>query len=296
MASEQMQAFLDGFRNQPAKSESGSIEKQRSDCDEFMSSQAVPDSVEMEDFVLANRPARRHFPQAAGSDQAVLYLHGGGYTVGSLISHKSLMAHLAVKCNATVIGLDYRLAPENPYPAALDDAVAAFTEMTKSIAPRKIMIAGDSAGGGLALACVLRLKNEGLPLPACTALLSPWTDLTCSGESLGQARDSYAKGAVPYVGNHRLDTTGISPLFGDMSGLTPLLIQVASDESLLDDSVRLEERARAAGVSVDLRRFDEAFHVFQVITEFPESQDALSDLGRFYKLHIQGVGNDGSRS
>jgi len=158
------------------------------------------------------------------------------------------------------------------------------------------MIAGDSAGGGLALACVLRLKNEGLPLPACTALLSPWTDLTCSGESLGQARDSYAKGAVPYVGNHRLDTTGISPLFGDMAGLTPLLIQVASDESLLDDSVRLEERARAAGVSVDLRRFDEAFHVFQVITEFPESQDALGDLGGFYKLHIQGVGNDGSRS
>jgi acetyl esterase/lipase len=216
-----------------------------------------------------------------------LYLHGGGYTVGSLNSHNGFMAYLAVACNARVIGLDYRLAPEHPYPAALDDAVAAFTGMTKSIAAGKTMIAGDSAGGGLALACVLRLKDEGLPLPGCAALLSPLTDLTCSGESLGSYRDQFAKGAAAYVGDHQPDTIGISPLFGDMAGLPPLLLQVVSDESLLDDSVRLEKRARDAGVSVDIRLFDDAFHVFQIFTEFPESQDALSDLGRFYKLHIR---------
>lgn len=288
MASKQMQAFLDGLRNQPSKkADLGPIEKQRAFMDEFMSGQPVPGNVEIEDFVLANRPARRYLPQGELSEGGILYLHGGGYRVGSLNSHNAFMAHLAVACNAMVIGLDYRLAPENPYPAALDDAIAAFAGMTELVAAGKIMIAGDSAGGGLALACTLRLKDESLPLPGCTALLSPATDLTCSAESLGSSRDQFAKGVAAYVGDHQPDTIGLSPLFGDMAGLPPMLIQVVSDELLLDDSTRLEKRARDAGVCVDVRLFDEAFHVFQIFTEFPESQDALSDLGRFYKLHIR---------
>jgi acetyl esterase/lipase len=288
MASEKMQAFLDGLKNQPPKkADLGPIEKQRAYMDDFMSSQPVPDKVGIEDSVLANRPARRYTPQGKLSEGGILYLHGGGYRVGSLNSHNAFMAHLAAACNAMVIGLDYRLAPENPYPAALDDAVAAFVGVTQSVAAGKTMIAGDSAGGGLALACALRLKDEGLPTPGCLALLSPATDLTCSGESLGSNRDQFAKGVAAYVGDHPPDTIGLSPLFGDMAGLPPLLIQVVSDESLVDDSTRLEKRARDAGVSVDLRFFDEAFHVFQIFTEFPESQDALSDIGRFYERHIQ---------
>jgi len=217
----------------------------------------------------------------------VLYLHGGGYTVGSLDAYQSPMAHVAVACDAVVAGLDYRLAPEHTYPAALDDAVAAFAEMSRTIAAEKIMIAGDSAGGGLTLACLLRVKNEGSALPGCATLISPATDLTCSGESLGAVRDAFVESFHAYIGDYPPETVGISPLFGDMEGLPPLLIQVASDEALLDDSTRLASRARDAGVSVDIRLFDEAFHVFQIFAEFPESQEALSEIGPFFDMHIR---------
>jgi acetyl esterase/lipase len=196
------------------------------------------------------------------------------------------MAYLAVACETAVNGLGYRLAPEHPYPAALDDAVAAYKEMINYTAGEKIMIAGDSAGGGLALACMLRLKDEGLPMPGCAALLSPATDLTCSGQSLGGMRDAALEGSRLYVGDYSPETVGISPLFGDMLGLPPILIQVASDEALLDDSTRVAERASDAGVTVELQLIDDVFHVFQIFTHFPESQDALADIGRFYNRHI----------
>jgi len=286
MASEQMRAFLDAMGDQPKQRDTRPIEVQRAGFDELMSSQRIPDDVEIVDSELAGRQARRYLPKGARTDRGVLYLHGGGYTIGSLDAYQSLMAHLSVACGAVVTGLDYRLAPEHPYPAALDDAVAAFAEMSRSIAGEKIMIAGDSAGGGLVLACLLRLKDEESPLPGCATLISPATDLTCSGESLGAVRDAFVESSHAYIGDYPPETVGISPLFGDMEGLPPLLIHVASDEALLDDSTRLASRARDAGVSVDIRLFDEAFHVFQIFTDLPESHEALSDIGRFFDLHI----------
>lgn len=286
MASKEMQAFLDELRDMPKKGKSGSIKEQRALTDEFMAGQPVPENVLIDDFTLANRPARKYFTPGVREDATLLYLHGGGYKVGSLDSHHSFMAHLAVACKTAVNGLGYRLAPEHPYPAALDDAVAAYKEMLNYTEGKKIMIGGDSAGGGLALATALRLKDEKLPMPGCIALLSPWTDLTCSGASLAGARDEFMQGAARYAADHSLHTVGLSPLFGDMSGLPPILIQVGSDEALLDDSTRLEKRAVDAGVSVDMKLIDEAFHVFQIFTDFPESQDALSDIGTFYNRHI----------
>jgi len=286
MASEQMQLFLEGLRDKPNKNKSGSIEEQRAGTDKFMANQDVPDNVLIDDFTLADRPARKYFTEGVREDATLLYFHGGGYRVGSLDSHQSFMAHLAVVCETAVNGLDYRLAPENPYPAAVDDAVAAYQEMLEYTVAEKIMIAGDSAGGGLALACMLRLKDEGLPMPGCAALLSPATDLTGSGESLRSARDEFRQGAASYAGDYPLDTVGVSPLFGDMSGLPPILIQVASDEALLDDSTRLAERASEAGVTVEIQLIDDVFHVFQIFTHFPESQDALSAIGAFYNRHI----------
>jgi acetyl esterase/lipase len=286
MASKELQVFLDGMRDKPKPGKSVSIEEQRVGMDKFMSYLKVPDNVLIDDFTLAGRPARKYFRPGVREDATLLYLHGGGYRVGSLDSHHSFMAHLAVACETAVNGLDYRLAPEHPYPAALDDAVAAYKEMLDYTAGEKIMVAGDSAGGGLALACLLRLKDEGLPMPGCATLLSPATDLTCSGESMGHFRDEFVRDAPLYAGDYPLDTVGISPLFGDMSGLPPLLIQVASDEALLDDSTRLEKSAVDAGVSVDMQLIDEVFHVFQIFTDFPESQVALSDIGAFYNRHI----------
>lgn len=290
MASEQMRVFLEGIKNKPKKHDGRMIEEQRVWLDDFMSYQKAPVNVDIVDFEIANRQARSYLPKGARTDRGVLYLHGGGYVVGSLDAYHSLMAHLSVACNAEVTGLDYRLAPEHPYPAALEDAVAAFEEMTRSITANHIMIAGDSAGGGLTLACLLTLKERGLPLPGCATLISPWTDLTCSGASLEGEGETYIKAASPYIGDYPPETVGISPLFGDLDGLPPLLIQVASDEALLDDSIRLEKRAIKAGVSVDIRVFEEAFHVFQMFTEFPETQDALSDVSTFFNLHIQQCG------
>ena len=287
MPSEQMQAFLDAMGDQPKQKDKRPIEEQRAGLDEFMSGQKIPDDVVIVDLEVAGRPARRYLPKEAPTDRCVLYLHGGGYTVGSLDSHHGLMAHLSVACHSVVTGLDYRLAPEHTYPAALDDAVAAFEELSGSIAAENIMIAGDSAGGGLALACLLRVKDEGSPLPGCATLISPATDLTCSGKSLGAVRDAFVESSHAYIGDYPPQTVGISPLFGDMEDLPPLLIQVASDEALLDDSTRLETRAGDAGVSVDLRLFDEAFHVFQIFTGFPEAQEALSEIGRFFDLHVR---------
>jgi len=287
MASKQMRAFLDSMGDQPKPRDTRPIEVQRAELDDYMSHLQVPENVEIVDLEVAGRPARRFLPNGARTDRGVMYLHGGGYTVGSLEAYRSLMAHLAVACHAVVTGLDYRLAPENTYPAALDDAVAAFGELSESIAAENIMIAGDSAGGGLALACLLRLKEEGSPLPGCATLISPWTDLTCSGTSLGAVREYFVESSHVYIGDSSPETVGISPLFGDMAGLPPLLIQVASDEALLDDSTRVASRARDAGVIVDFKLFDEAFHVFQIFTDLPESHEALSEIGRFFDQHIR---------
>lgn len=286
MASTELQDFIESFRAKPRKKKSESLVEQRSEVDQSLSNQEFPDEVLVDDFMLAGRPARKYFKMHVREDATLLYFHGGGYTVGSLDTHHSFMAHLALACETSVNALGYRLAPEHPYPAALDDAIAAYKEMIEYTPGEKIMIAGDSAGGGLALACALRIKDEGLPMPGCLALLAPWTDLTCSGESLGITRDEFLRGAELYAGEHSADTVGISPLFGDLKGLPPILIQVASDEALLDDSTRLAERARDAGVDVDIQLIDGVFHVFQIFARFPESQDAAAEIGAFYRRHI----------
>lgn len=286
MASELMRQFLAGMSSSASvKKKSSPIAEQRQIMDDYMVGQPVPDDVVTQDFMLSNRPARRFLPAGVTADRCVLYLHGGGYSVGSLDSHHALMATLAVASQAAVIGLDYRLAPEYTYPAALDDAVAAYVELMKSTPAENIMIVGDSAGGGLALATALRLKEEGVMLPACVSLLSPSTDLTCSSASLGDERENHRAMGLLYAGDYPLDTVGISPLFGDMSGLPPLLIQVAKDEFMVDDSTRLAERAKAAGTAVELQVFDEAFHVFQMFTSIPEANSAITDIGAFFARH-----------
>ena len=221
---------------------------------------------------------------------ALLYLHGGAYAMGSIHSHRDLVARLAVAAGLRALVIEYRLAPENPYPAALQDALAAYRWLlAQEIDPAQIVIAGDSAGGGLALATLLALRDGGDPLPAAAICLSPWTDLALKGASMqGKAAADVIlnpaglrRFAALYAGEHALDEPLISPNYADLHGLPPLLIQAGTDEILLDDARRLEQQARAAGVEVRLEVWEGLFHVFQTVGFLPESKEALEQIGRF---------------
>jgi acetyl esterase/lipase len=225
------------------------------------------------------------------ADRAVLYLHGGGYVLGSIKTHRDLMGRLSRVANARVLGLDYRLAPEHPFPAAVDDSVAAYRWMlAQDLNPARIAVAGDSAGGGLAVATLVAIRDAKLPVPAAGVCLSPWIDMEGIGESMktrAQAdpvvqRDALVQMATAYLGGQNVRSPLAAPLYADLKGLPPLLIQVGDAETLLDDSNRLAERARAAGVPVKLEVWPEMIHVWQLFASFlPEGQEAIGGIGKF---------------
>ena len=284
MASEQMRAFLDAMRNAPPKNQVKPTEESRKGLDAYMSTQPVAEGFTAEDFTLANCAARRYLPTGSDTQGVILYLHGGGYYTGSPDSHHALMSHLCVACRAVVVGLAYRLAPEHPYPAALNDAMATFRDLAANTAPSQIMIAGDSAGGGLTTACLQALRDTSGPIPGCAALLSPSVDLSETGARFGDVEVSQS--ARYYAGSHPMDHPGISPVFGEMHDLPPILVQVASDEPFIDETTRLVNKLVTAGVTVEFQSIDEAFHVFQMFTELPESSDAINRIAKFYQQHV----------
>ena len=241
-------------------------------------------------------PAGLMKPTAGGSGAMLYYLHGGGYTFGSMVTYRALLGRLVRATRARALWLDYRLAPECPFPAAVDDALAGYRWLLDQGAqPQRIIIAGDSAGGGLALATLLAARDAGLPLPAGAALLSPWTDLT--GESkttISRAAADpmingagIADGGRRYLGGADPRTPLASPLFADLRSLPPLLIHVGDVEVLLDDSRMLAERASAADVDVTLRVWDGMFHVFPIFpTLLPEARKAADEIASFILAHV----------
>jgi len=230
---------------------------------------------------------------ASGADPAriILYLHGGGFRIGSVRSHRDLIQRLSEATGARVLALDYRLAPEHLFPTPVEDALAAYRWLLDSgHAPTRIAVAGDSAGGGLALACMLAAREAGLPLPRAAYLMSPWTDMTASGASYDTraALDpmhqramilGMAKGYLGKSGDAR--TPLASPLFADLRGLPPLLVQCGGREVILDDSAALAERAREAAVDCELEIHEPMIHVFQMFAELQEAQKALARAGDF---------------
>jgi epsilon-lactone hydrolase len=228
---------------------------------------------------------------AANPERAVLYLHGGGYVLGSIQTHRDLMGRVSRAAKVRVLGLDYRLAPEHPFPAAVDDSLAAYRWMLQqSLKPSRIAVAGDSAGGGLVVATLVAIRDAKLPMPATGVCLSPWVDLEGIGESMKtreQAdpvvrREMLTQMAAAYLGGKDTRTPLAAPLYADLKGLPPLLIQVGDAETLLDDSNRLAERARAAGVQVKLEVWPEMIHVFQLFAGFlPEGQEAVETIGQY---------------
>lgn len=236
-------------------------------------------------------------PIEAGPE-TILYLHGGGYVFGSPATHRALTGHLALATRATVRVPDYRLAPEHPFPAARDDALAAYRWLLdRGIESARILIAGDSAGGGLALSTAMALREANLPQPAGLALISPWADLTGSGRSmitrstvdpmLTTGFAAYA--ARAYAGDRPLDDPGLSPQFGDFHGLPPMLVHLADDEILVSEGLATVKAARAAGVPVTLTRFPDLWHVFHLHAGLlPEADAALQEIADFARACWQG--------
>ena len=232
----------------------------------------------------------------AAEDGAILYLHGGGYAVCSIASHRDLAERLSHAAHAAVLLLGYRLAPENPFPAALDDTLAAYRWLLdRGHEPGSIAIAGDSAGGGLTLAALLALKQGAGPLPACGVVFSPWVDLELQGGTLVSKADvdpivhaeTLKQWIACYAPGMDLRDPLLSPLHGDFTGIPPLLVQAGGREALLDDALRIVAVARAAGVEVEYQYWDDQIHVFQAFGHrLADARVAIDDAGQFIRGHL----------
>lgn len=256
----------------------------------------LPAGIEASPFTIDGLPAEWIMPAAAGKDKAILYFHGGGYVVGSCPAHRSIVAKFVQGSGIGALLFGYRLAPEHPFPAALEDALAAYRRLlADGVSPAHIVLVGDSAGGGLTLATLIALRDQGLPLPAAAVALSPWTDLKCSGESYRTKikvdpatwPGSWTVFSKYYTNGNDPGHPWISPLYGDLRGLPPILIYVGTDEVLLDDSIRFAEKARKAWVDVTLKVGEGMFHCYPVCTPlFPEARQAMEEICFFIKTHV----------
>jgi acetyl esterase/lipase len=233
----------------------------------------------------------------ADASRALLYLHGGGYVIGSVDTHRDLASRIARAAGVRALSVDYRLAPENPHPAAVEDSTAAYRWLLEQgLEPGRVVIAGDSAGGGLTIATLVALRDAGDPLPAAGVCLSPWVDLEGIGESMTNRAeldplvqlDGLVQMARLYLGELDPRTPLAAPLYADLGGLPPLLIQVGTAETLLDDATRVAEKARAAGVDVTLEPWEDMIHVWQIFaSQLPEAREAIDRIGEFIRKQIE---------
>lgn len=288
MASPQLQGILQLLRQRPAEPQD--LAQQRAAFEGLVAMLPGPPGV-LRQAVDAGGVPGEWISVNGAADRVIYYLHGGGYTIGSVNTHAALVARLCQAAGARSLSVNYRLAPEHPFPAAVEDAVAGYRWLLEQeVDPARTVIAGDSAGGGLTVATLVALRDHGLPLTAAGVCLSPWVDLEGLGDSirtkaaedpmidaahLHESANAYLAGADPR-------TPLAAPLHADLSGLPPLLVQVGSAEVLLDDSRRLAERASAAGVEVTLEVWDEMIHVWHFMAGIlPEGQQAIDRIGQF---------------
>ncbi|MDX9953724.1 MAG: alpha/beta hydrolase [Anaerolineae bacterium] len=241
-----------------------------------------------------NVPCHWLIPQNSPANRALLYLHGGGFVFGLSPQHLQMGAWLAQKMHTRILMADYRLAPDAPFPAALDDSTAAYHWLLQQGIPaQNIVVAGDSAGGNLTLTLLLKLRDSGEPLPAAAACLSPVTDLS-RDHAHPEHRDPLLSPRAmqlytrSYVGNHDARDPWISPVFGDLRGLPPLLIYAGEDEILRADALQITEVAQAAGVDVRLEIAPRLWHVWQLFLELPQARQSLEDIAQFLSSHIGG--------
>jgi len=288
MASEQLGKVIERIKSAP-QNPNAPMAQRRAGMERI--SERVPADIICEKVKAGGVDAEWIAAPGANADRVILYLHGGGYVIGSINTHRAMVSRIARASNARALAIDYRLAPEHPFPAAVEDATAAYRWLlAQGYKPGKIIIAGDSAGGGLTIVLLLAIRDAGLPMPAGAVPISPWTDLEGTGESVRTraARDvmvtieNLTGSAKQYYGTHDPKDPLVSPVHGNFRGLPPMLIQVGDAEILLDDSTRVAKSAKAAGVEVELEVWDDMPHVWHVFAKLlPEGQQAIDKIGKF---------------
>lgn len=292
MSQQQLQSLIAMLKAQPI-AQAPSLQQMRDGFEQMGSLFPVDADIRREPVSAGGVKSEWVSAPDADSGRAILYLHGGGYVIGSINTHRALAARLSRAAKARVLVIDYRLAPEHPYPAAVEDAVAAYRWMlTQGLKPSRIAAAGDSAGGGLTVATLVAIRDAKLPTPAGGACLSPWVDLEGIGESMTSKagvdpmvqKAGLIEMAKAYLGGKDPRTPLAAPLYADLSGLPPLLIQVGTAETLLDDASRLAERARKAGVKVTYEPWENMIHVWQLFAPMlEEGQQAIERIGGFVR-------------
>ncbi|MDO8896110.1 MAG: alpha/beta hydrolase [Bacteroidales bacterium] len=273
-----------------------SIDMFRERCEKGASKYAkTPKNVAIKPLVINGINAEWLIPAGASAEKVILYVHGGGYVSGSCNDHRGFVSKFANNTGVTNLTFEYRLAPEHPFPAAVEDSVKVYQWLLQSgYKSESILIAGESAGGGLTLATLLALKEQQIPMPKAAVAISPWTDLTCSSESYKSKNklspaplNSWFVFSNHYVGNNKADNPLISPLFGDLSGLPPLLIISGVDDELFEDGEKFYIKAKAAGVDVRFIAGEGMVHCYPLLAPmFPEATEAMIEIAGFIKLHL----------
>jgi len=273
-----------------------SFPESRAMFEEMVALFPLPEGVSSTPVDAGGIPAEWIRAAGASDKQTTYWLHGGGYCIGSINTHRGLLAGISAASGARGFAIEYRLAPEHPFPAAVEDAVAGYRWLLSTgVDPAQIIIGGDSAGGGLTVATLVALKDAGERLPAGAMCISPWTDMALTGESLMSkaeadpmiTTDGIARVRDAYVGTADPRAPLASPIYADLSGLPPMLIQVGENEVLLSDSTRLAERAEAAGVDVTLEVWPDMFHVWHFFAAMlPEGQQAIDRIGEWVRGRV----------
>ena len=296
MASPELDRAIAMFRAGKAETQAfTTVEEFRVWYEQFTAQFELPEDAVFEQVGAGGVSAEWISTPGVAEDRVVMYLHGGGYMIGSMRTHRSPLSYLSRVSDARVLGLNYRLAPEHPFPAAVEDSVAAYRWLlAEGVSPRRIAIGGDSCGGGLTIATLVALKYFGDPLPAAGISHSGWTDLAHTGDTFETKaeedplidKEMLEGMAAAYLGDRSRTTPLASPYYADLQGCRHCWCKWAPLKSLLDDSLRLADRAKEAGVDVTLEVWDDMPHVWQAFASFlPEAREALDHCGQFVQKH-----------
>ena len=274
-----------------------SFEERRSNFEEQASQLPIAENVSCEPLSVDGIPAEWIVPDEASDQAVLLYLHGGGYCIGSINTHRGMVSHIAKAAKTRALLIDYRLAPEYPFPAAVEDSTATYKWLlSQGIVASDIIIAGDSAGGGLTVSTLVSLKEKGIPLPAAAMLISPWVDLAITGDSVISkaeidpmvTKEGLIEMAEAYMDETDPRTPLASPLYADLVDLPPMLIHVGTSEILLDDATRLVDHARKSGVDVTFNAVEGMCHVWHFFSiMLPEALEAINEVAGFMREHLR---------